>query len=106
MVLRQGLNYNKEAKWTAPNHDWLARQGLEPTASQQALAAEIKTETLLMAHVKRLYSTTAGLTTRSEQATVIDALMSFRGISVITCFAAAVKVGDWTSLTGATIGGS
>lgn len=104
MVLRHGLHYAKDAKWTAAHHDWLAGQRLEAVASQQALAAELETETLLMAHVKRLDATIAGLVAESEQAPVIDALMCFRGISVTTGFGLAVEIGDWTRFTGATIG--
>lgn len=105
MILRHGLRYPKDAKWTGAHHNWLARQSLEPAASQQALAAELETETLLMAHVKRLDATIAGLIVEAEpQAPIIDALMCFRGISVTTGFGLAVEIGDWTRFTGSTIG--
>lgn len=104
MILRHGLRYPKEARWTQAHHDWLARQRLEPSASQQALTAELETETLLMAHVKRLDTAIAGLVVESEQVSIIDALMCFRGISVTAGFGLAVEIGDWTRFTGATIG--
>lgn len=104
MILRHGLHYGKDTKWTGVHHDWLARQQLEPAASQQALAAELETETLLAAHVKRLDAMIAELVVESDQAAVIDALMCFRGISITTGFGLAVEIGDWTRFTGATIG--
>ena len=61
MILRHGLRYPKDTRWTQAHHDWLARAVLEPAASQQALAAELETETLLMAHVKRLDAMIADL---------------------------------------------
>lgn len=104
MILQHGLRYPKEARWTQVHHDWLARQRLEPSASQQALTAKLETETLLMAHVKCLETTIAGLVVESERAPIIDALMSSRGISVTAGFGLAVEIGDWTRFTGATIG--
>lgn len=104
MILRHGLRYPKDTKWTQVHHDWLVRQRLEPSASQQALTAELETETLLMTHVKRLDTMIAGLVVESEQVPIIDALMCFRGISVTTGFGLAVEIGDWTRFTGATIG--
>ncbi|MEY9260352.1 transposase [Brevibacterium epidermidis] len=104
MILRHGLRYPKDVRWTQVHHDWLARQQLEPAASQQALAAELETETLLMAHVKRLDAAIAELVRGCEQASVIDALMCFRRISITTGFGLAVEIGDWTRFTGATIG--
>lgn len=104
MILRHGLRYPKDTRWTQAHHDWLARQRLETPASQRALAAEIETETLLMAHVKRLDATIADLVGESEQMAVIDGLMCFRGISITTGFGLAVEIGDWTRFTGATIG--
>lgn len=104
MILRHGLRYPKETRWTKAHHDWLARQRLETFASQQALVAEIETETVLMAHVKRLDATIADLVGESDHMVVIDALMCFRGISITTGFGLAVEIGDWTRFTGATIG--
>ncbi len=104
MILRHGLRYPKDTKWTQVHHDWLARQRLEPAASQQALAAELETETLLMAHVRRLDVMIAELVAEAEEAPIIDALMCFRGISITTGFGLAVEIGDWTRFTGATIG--
>ncbi|WP_166826303.1 IS110 family RNA-guided transposase [Brevibacterium limosum] len=104
MILRHGLRYPKDTKWTQVHHDWLARQRLEPAASQQALSAELETETLLMAHVRRLDATIADLVAEAEETPIIDALMCFRGISITTGFGLAVEIGDWTRFTGATIG--
>lgn len=104
MILRHGLRYPKETRWTKAHHDWLARQRLETAASQQVLAAELETEVLLMAHVKRLDVMIADLAANSDQAVVINALMCFRGTSITTGFGLAVEIGDWTRFTGATIG--
>lgn len=104
MILRHGLRYPKDTKWTQAHHDWLARQRLDPSASQQALAAELETETLLMAHVKHLDAMIVELVDGSEHTAVIDALMCFRGVSITTGFGLAVEIGDWTRFTGATIG--
>ncbi|WP_166827269.1 IS110 family RNA-guided transposase [Brevibacterium limosum] len=104
MILRHALRYPKDTKWTQVHHDWLARQRLEPAASQQALSAELETETLLMAHVRRLDATIADLVAEAEETPIIDALMCFRGISITTGFGLAVEIGDWTRFTGATIG--
>lgn len=104
IILRHGLYYPKATKWTGLHHSWLARQQLEPAASQMALAAELETETLLMAHVKRLDTQIAGLVPDCAEAAVINALMCFRGISLTTGFGLAVEIGDWTRFTGATIG--
>jgi transposase len=104
MILRHGHRYPKDTKWTTGHYSWLGQQQLESTASQQALAAEIETEALLRAHVKRLDVMIGEMATESELAAVVDALMCFRGISVTTGFGLAVEIGDWTRFTGARIG--
>lgn len=104
VLLRHGLHYPKDTKWTGVHHDWLARQRLEPATSQTAFAAELETETLLMAHVKRLDTEIAALADDCEASAIINALMCFRGISLTTAFGLAVEIGDWTRFTGARIG--
>ena len=100
MVLRYGLHYPKDVKWTLVHHDWLTRQRLEPATSQQAFAAEMEIETLLMAYVKRFDVMIAELAGYSEASPIIDTLMCLRGISVTTGFGLAVEIGDWTRFTG------
>lgn len=104
ILLRHGVHYGEKTKWTQVHRDWLARQRLEPATTQIAFAAEVETETLLAAHVKRLDTEIAALAEDCEATAVINALMCFRGISLTTAFGLAMEIGDFTRFTGATIG--
>lgn len=103
IMLRHGLRYPKDTKWTGAHHDWLAGQHLEDPHAQFALRAQIETEALLAGHVARLDEEIARLAADCQDAAVIDALMCFRGISLTTAFGLATEIGDWTRFTGRTI---
>lgn len=104
ILLRHGVHYGEKTRWTGVHHAWLARQHLQPATTQIAFAAELETEAILMAHVKRLDTDIAALADDCEATAVINALMCFRGISLTTAFGLAVEIGDFTRFTGATIG--
>ena len=104
ILLRHGIRYPKETKWTQEHIRWLQRQRFDSEVLLFTFNAQVEQEELLAAHLKRIDQRIATTARECEYAAVIDALMCLRGISVTTGFGLAVEIGDWTRFTGANIG--
>ena len=104
ILLRHGIRYPKETKWTQEHLQWLHRQRFDSKVLQFTFNAQVEQEELLAAHLKRIDQRIAVTAGECEYAAVIDALMCLRGIQVTTGFGLAVEIGDWTRFTGANIG--
>lgn len=103
VLLRHGIRYSKETKWTQEHILWLHRHRFDSEVLQFTFNAQVEQEELLAAHLKRIDQRIATTARQCEYAAVIDALMCLRGISVTTGFGLAVEIGDWTRFTGANI---
>ncbi|NVN00810.1 IS110 family transposase [Arthrobacter sp. SDTb3-6] len=104
VLLRHGIRYPKETKWTREHVLWLHRQCFDSPVLQFAWEADVEQVELLAAHLKRIDQHVELVARDCEYAEVINALMCLRGIQVTTGFGLAVEIGDWTRFTGASIG--
>lgn len=103
ILLRHGIRYPKDTKWTMEHHRWLHRQRFDSEVLQFSYETELEHEELLAAHLKRIDQRLAQIAKNCQYTPVIEALMCLRGIEVTTGFGLAVEVGDWTRFSGATI---
>lgn len=104
ILLRHGIRYPNDSRWTKEHRLWLHRQRFDEPALQFTYDADVEQAELLAAHLARIdkqITATAGLCRYSR---VIDALMCLRGIQMTTAFGLAVEIGDWTRFTGSSIG--
>jgi transposase len=104
ILLRHGIRYPKETKWTLEHQAWLHRQHFDSEVLQFTYEADVEQAELLAAHLKRIDQRVALVARDCEYAPVINALMCLRGIETTTGFGLAAEIGDWTRFTGATIG--
>ncbi|WP_240974706.1 IS110 family transposase [Crystallibacter degradans] len=104
VLLRHGIRYPKETKWTQEHRVWLHRQHFESPVLQFTYEADVEQAELLAEHLKRIDHRVAEVARDCEYTPVIEALMCLRGIQVTTGFGLAVEIGDWTRFTGANIG--
>jgi transposase len=104
LLLRQGIVYYGGKAWTA-NHDrWLRAQSF--TLPSLALAYDITYDTTLatLARRDRLDTAIAQMAANSAFTPVVTRLGCLRGVSTLTAFGLAVEIGDWTRLSGRSIG--
>ncbi|UNK45758.1 IS110 family transposase [Arthrobacter sulfonylureivorans] len=103
-LLRHGIRYPKDTKWTLEHHAWLHRQRFTDPVDQFTYDADLEQAELLAVHLKRIDKQLMATASRCRYAPVINALMCLRGIQVTTAFGLAVEIGDWTRFTGSSIG--
>lgn len=104
ILLRHGIRYPKETRWTKEHRLWLHRQRFEEPALQFTYEAGVEQAELLAAHLARIDKQVAATAAACSYGPVIEALMCLRGIQMTTAFGLAVEIGDWTRFTGSTIG--
>jgi transposase len=104
ILLRHGIRYPKDARWTKEHSLWLHRQLFDEQALQFTYEADIEQAELLAEHLKRIDTHVAAMAAACRHTPVIEALMCLRGIQVTTGFGLAVEIGDWTRFTGSSIG--
>lgn len=104
ILLRHGIRYPKETKWTQEHRAWLHRQHFESPVLQFTYETDVEQAELLAEHLKRIDQRVAAIAKDCEYTPVINALMCLRGIQITTAFGLAVEIGDWTRFTGANIG--
>lgn len=104
ILLRHGIRYQEETKWTQAHQAWLHRQRFDSPVLQFTYDTDVEQAELLAANLKRIDQRVAQAAKDCEYAQVINALMCLRGIEVTSGFGLAVEIGDWTRFTGATIG--
>jgi transposase len=103
LLLRQGLVYDANA-WTHAHERWLRairfeRRGLA-VAFDEAYGAVLSVE----ARRDRLDQAISELAAEPAWAETVRRLSCVRGLGVLTAFALAVEIGDWTRFSGASIG--
>ncbi|GAB3253760.1 IS110 family RNA-guided transposase [Arthrobacter pigmenti] len=104
MLLRQGIVYPEDSRWTREHTAWLGRQRFEQPAAQAVFESLLETELLAVQRRKSLDKLVATMAADCEYTPVINALTCLRGIDTVTGFGLAAEIGDWTRFTGATIG--
>ena len=103
-LLRHGIRYPKETRWTREHSLWLHRQRFDEPALQFTYEADVEQAELLAGQLKRIDKQVAATAAACRYTPVIDALMCLRGIRITTAFGLAVEIGDWTRFTGSSIG--
>lgn len=104
ILLRHGLRYPKDTKWTQEHAAWLHRQRFDSPVLQFTYESDIEQVELLAAHLKRIDQHVSEVAKDCQYTPVVDALMCLRGIQVTTGFGLATEIGDWTRFSGSSIG--
>jgi transposase len=104
LLLRHGPLYEQGHAWTGAHRAWLRRQQLEHSSARAAF--EDHYGAVLAAGLRRegLDARIIELAAERRFAPVVGRLGCLRGVGTLTAFALAVEVGDWTRLSGASIG--
>jgi transposase len=110
LLLRHGIVYYGGQAWTGKHDDWLrheARQQLiAATGRATGMTFEFDYENVVATKARRdrLDAAIEQMADASHFTAFVRRLGCLRGISTLTGFALAVKIGDWHRFTGATIG--
>ena len=104
ILLRHGIRYPKDTRWTQEHRRWLRRQHFDEPALQFTYDADVEQAELLAIHLARIDKQATATAPACRYGTVIDALMCLRGIQLTTAFRLAGEIGDWTRFTGSSIG--
>ncbi len=104
LLLRQGIVYYQGQPWTGVHDRWLRSQSFTLPGLQ--LAFDIAYDTMLttVARRDRLDAAITTMAGDSEFTPVVTRLGCLRGVSTLTSFGLAVEIGDWTRLSGRSIG--
>ena len=107
LLLRHGLVYCGGKAWTGAHDRWLgvARQTVfDRTGLRWAFDTAYDTVLATTTRRDRLDTAIAEMAAASEFTPVVVRLSCLRGVSTLTAFGLAVEIGDWSRLTGRTIG--
>lgn len=104
ILLRHGIRYPKDTRWTQEHRAWLVHQHFSDPALQFTYEADLEQAELLATHLARIDKQVTTTVASCRYAPVVDALMCLRGIRLTTAFGLAVEIGDWTRFTGSSIG--
>jgi transposase len=106
LLLRHGIVYSGGAAWTGKHDLWLRREafgGLPLAATRSAFDADYDAVLAVTARRERLDAQIEQMAAGSEFTPLVRRLGCLRGIGILTGFALAVEIGDWTRFTGASI---
>src|SRR6476620_11007226 len=92
ILLRHGLRYPKDTRWTQEHRLWLHQQRFDEPALQFTYDADVEQAELLAAHLKRIDQQVAATAAACPYTAVINALMCLRGIQLTTAFGLAVEI--------------
>lgn len=104
LLLRQGIVYQGGNAWTGEHERWLRRQRFDITALQLAYDTAFDTMLATVARRERLDAAIAEMAADSQFTPVVTRLGCLRGVATLTAFGLAVEIGDWSRLTGRSIG--
>jgi transposase len=104
LLLRQGIVYSGGKAWTGAHDRWLRTQRFDQPSRQLAFDAAYEAMTLTVDRRDRLDHAITDAAMNSDYTDVVVRLGCLRGISTLTGFGLAVEIGDWTRLTGSSIG--
>jgi transposase len=103
LLLRQGLVYDGNA-WTREHERWLGRVRFDQPARMSTFREACDAVVEVQARRDRLDLAIIELAAEPPWAVTVARLGCLRGIGVLTAFALAVEIGEWSRFTGATIG--
>nr|WP_186241719.1 IS110 family transposase [Mycobacterium simulans] len=104
LLLRQGIVYSGGRPWIREHERWLRRQRFDNTALQLAYDTAFDTMLATVDRRERLEAAIAQMAADSQFTPVVTRLGCLRGVSTLTAFGLAVEIGDWSRLTGRSIG--
>jgi transposase len=104
ILLRHGIRYPEDTRWTKEQSRWLHRQHFEEPALQFTYQADVEQAELHAGHLKRIDRQVTVTAAACRYGPVIEALMCLRGIQMTIGFGLAVEIGDWTRFTGSSVG--
>lgn len=103
LLLRHGRVFEGRA-WTVGHDAWLRRQVFEHPGSGAAFDDYYQAVLTVRLRRDSLDEKIAELAADPRFAPLVGRLGCLRGVGTLTAFALCVEIGDWTRLTGATIG--
>lgn len=104
LLLRQAIVYSGGRAWIREHERWLRRQRFDNAALQLAYDTALDTMLATVARRERLDTAIAEMAADSQLTAVVTRLGCLRGVSTLTAFGLAVEIGDWSRLTGRSIG--
>lgn len=104
LLLRQGTVYCGGQAWTDAHDRWLRGQHFDNRATALAFESDYDAVLAVAARRDRLDAAIAAMAADSEFTPVVRRLACLRGVSTLTAFGLAVEIGDWSRLTGRSIG--
>jgi transposase len=104
LLLRQGILYCGGRAWIREHERWLRRQRFDSAALQLAYDTAFDAMLATVERRDRLDTAIAEMAADSPFTAVVTRLGCLRGVSTLTGFGLAVEIGDWSRLTGRTIG--
>jgi len=104
LLLRHGIVYPGKQTWNKTHLAWLGRQRFGLTAARQAFDNDLAAVIEVGARRGDMDAWIEALAAESAFEPVVTALGCMRGVSLLTGFALAVEIGDWSRFTGASIG--
>ena len=104
MLLRQGIVYYGGQAWTGKHEMWLRGQRFDEPALTLTYDASLDAMVTCVHRRDRLDEAIAVMAADSEFTPIVRRLSCVRGISTLTAFGLAVEIGDWSRLTGRSIG--
>lgn len=104
LLLRQGIIYSGGNAWTQRHELWLRAQRFDNTALQLAYDSAFDAMLACLDRRNRLDEAITAMAADSEFTPVVRRLSCIRGIATLTAFGLAVEIGDWSRLTGRTVG--
>ena len=104
LLLRQGIVYYGGRAWTGKHQLWLGTQRFDTPGLQQAYDAAFDAMLSSLDRRDRLDREIEVLAADSIFTPVVRRLGCLRGVSTLTAFGLAAEIGDWTRLSGRSIG--
>lgn len=104
LLLRQGIVYSGGRAWIREHQRWLRRQRFDNAALQLAYDTAFDAMLATLERRERLDTAIAEMAADSRFTPVVTRLGCLRGVSTLTAFGLAVEIGDWSRLTGRSIG--
>lgn len=104
LLLRQGIVYSGGRTWIREHERWLRQQQFDNPALQLAYDSAFDTMLATVDRRERLDAAIAEMAADSQFTAVVNRLGCLRGVSTLTAFGLAAEIGDWSRLTGRSIG--
>ena len=104
LLLRQGIVYSGGRTWTGKHEHWLRAQRFDTPGLQLAYDCAFDAMLASLERRNRLDDAIAEMAADSEFTPVVRRLGCIRGIATLTAFGLAVEIGDWSRLSGRSIG--